>query len=57
MLFTLNKSLKCHIENDKWDYLKENILVKLSQFTLQGNAEASLLGVHIEMISYFSQAR
>lgn len=39
------------MENDKWDYLKENILVKLSQFTLHGNAEASLLGVHIEMIS------
>lgn len=45
------------MENDKWDYLKENNLVKLSEFTLQGNVKTSLLGVRIKMISSFSQAR
>lgn len=41
MLFTLNKSLKYHMENEKCYYVEENILVKLSGFTLQGNIENS----------------
>lgn len=41
MLFTLNKSLKYDMENEKWYYLEENTLVKLSGFTLQGNVETS----------------
>lgn len=39
------------MENDKRDYLKENILVNLSGFALQGNIETSLVGFHIKMIS------